>query len=389
MKSPKRARIIVAVDDQILSQVAASVLRNQDFDLVAVHFHIDLERLGQNPDEYPSALRKQDLAKIEKFCAGIDIPLRVIDVTEEVLAQVYDPFWMATLTGAPAAPTLDWVSSFLIPKLASLAKDYRAESFATGHLVRKLEEKPCGILRYTDPALDQSSSFARLADPALLDHLLLPLGEVSFDRIVRLAREMDLLAKDPEDYDGTIGSRKLLGQRIARGKWEFTEHLLSNPNLQSRAPTGYFQPGPMRSNEEITIAEHRGIPFYKVGSTLSEFPGQVVVELRNASRTLIVGSRSEIEIRHAFVQSLSWSIPPASSVRDFKMSVQAFGTHEVAPARVTLFPGALGELRLETPLVGLAYGMWLVFYDEDRVIGSGKVAEIPPQMPIEKAAESE
>lgn len=389
MKSPKRVRIIVAVDDQILSQVAASVLRNQDFDLVAVHFLVDLERVGQKPDEYPSALRKQDLAKIEKFCSGIDIPLRVIDVTEEVLAQVYDPFWMATLTGAPVAPTLDWVSGFLLPKLSSLAKDYRAESFATGHLVRKLEERPCGILRYSEPLLDQSASFSRITDSTVLDHLLLPLGEVSYDRIVRLAREMDLLEKDPEDFDGSAGARKLLEQRATRGRWAFPENLLSNPNVQARAPTGYFQAGPVRSHEEITIAEHRGVPFFKVGHTIAEFPDQVVVEIRNPSRTIIIGNLSEIEIHHVFVQNLSWSIRPTSPVRDFKVSVQAFGERKAVPARVTLFPGDLGEVRLEAPLVGLAYGTWLVFYDEDRVIGSGKVAEIPPQMPIEKAAESE
>lgn len=341
MKSTKRSRIIVALDDQVLSQVAASILRNQDFDLIGVHFSIDLTRIGLDQEDYPSALRKQDIAKIEKFCAAIDIPLRIVDVTEEVFATVYDPFWMATLTGAPTSPALDWVSGFLIPRLAALSKEFRAEWYATGHLVRKLEETPCGLLRYTDPMLDQSASFSRLKSLELLDHLLLPLGNVSFERIIRLAHEMNLIEKDME-------IDQILNQRADHAKWKFTNELLQNPVVQSRAPAGYFKPLSVPRDNEVW---------------------------------------------RAFIQDLHVNVPPSSVVRDLKVTVQAVNGGDAALGSVTLFPGFLADLRLKEPLAGLASGSWLVFYDGERVIGSGKVAEIRPysatEIPIEKAVEAE
>lgn len=396
MKSSKRSRIIAAIDDSIFSQVAASILRNQDYDLIAVHFGIDLEKLGLNPAEFPTALRKSNLAQIEKFCLGIDVPLRVIDVTEEVLAQVYDPFWMATLTGAPSAPTLDWVSGTLIPKLFHLARDYKAEFFSTGHLATKREEKPAGILRYLDPALDQSGSFSRLHSyltPDILGRLILPLGEVSLDRLARLAQEMGLLKKTPDDVGGKLGLAELLLNHEARGRWHFPRSLLQNPKVQARAPDDYFTPGPVRIHEDLSLSEHPGIPFFKVGDALAEFPDQVVVEIRNPSRTLIIGAPSRLEGRRVFVQDLVWNIRPKSGLHHVKLQVEAFDSRHVSSGALTHYPGGLGELHLDPPLPGLCPGKNLTFYDGAWILGAGKIAEIKaelePQIPIEKNDEDE
>ncbi len=402
MKSTKRTRVIAAVDENIFSQVAASILRNQDYDVVAVHLFIELEKIGLNPVEFPTALRKSNLEKIEKFCAGIDIPLKVIDVTDEVLAKVYDPFWMATLTGSPVNPSLDWVSGFLIPKLAELAHDYKAANFSTGHLARKLDEKPAGILKYVDTdtgmPLDQSATFARI--PAgrsgdALEGLILPIGEVSIDRLLRLAQEMGLLPKerDGEPIPESESLAALRADHDGRGRWKFTERMLATPGLQERAPEGTFRRGPVRSVEDFTLADHAGIPFFKVGDALADFPGEAVLEIRNASRTLILGPPSALLVAHVFIADLVWFIPPKSMVRGLKVEVLGGLSREVAPGRLTLYPGALAELQLEKPLVGLDAGMILVFYDGPRVLGAGKIAEVPrlsgAQLPIEKPVEYE
>lgn len=400
MKPSKRARVIAAVDENIFSQVAASVLRNQDYDLIAIHLAVDLQAFGLDATEYPSALRKSNIVQIEKFCSGIDIPLRIIDITEEVLARIYDPFWMTTLTGAPSSATLDWVSGYLMPKLSRLARDYKADSFATGHLARKLEEKPAGILRYVDPtadpAMDQSDSFSRLSsgvDSDILGQLILPLGEVSLNRIVRLAQEMGLLKKGAEDADGKLGLQKLLEDHSARGRWSFTEAQLQNPRVQARAPSEFFKPGPMRSLDDFSSTEHTGIPFYKVGTPVPEFPGQFVLEIRNPSKTLIIGAPSDLDVGRVFLQDLTWNSRPKSVVLDLKVEAEAFGSRRSSSGLLTLFPGGLGDLRLETPLSGLAEGGWLTLYDGPRVLGAGKIAKalkgLPGQIPIEKDAESE
>ncbi len=406
MKSSKRVRVIAAIDENIFSQVAASILRNQDYDLVAIYLLIDLEKLGLNSSTFPSAMRKSNLTKIEKFCSGIDVPLRVIDVTEDVIAKVYDPFWMARLTGAPSAPRLDWVSGFLIPKLAELAKDFRAESFCTGHLARKLDEKPGGILRYsddTDPYLDQSESFSRLkADSSsdVLDRLILPLGEVSLDRIAHLAQEMGLLKKPVliEDDDEAekidpdlIAMADLLEEYRTRGRWEFTEAQLSSPELQARAPGDYFNRGPIRSTDEVTVEEHKGIPFYQRGDSAPEFHEQVVLDILLQSKTIIIGPKKNGAIGRAFLQNILWNLAPKNPIHAFPIIVSIFGERKWVEATLTLYPGGLGDLKLRSPLYGTARGTTLVFYEGSRVIGSAKIAETPKELsreiPIEMTAD--
>lgn len=399
MKSSKRVRIIAAVDEGIFSQVAASILRNQDYDLIAVHFYIDLEKLGMNPSEFPAALQKSNLTQIEKFCAGIDVPLRVIDITEEVLAKVYDPFWMATLTGAPSAPTLDWVSGFLIPKLSTLARDYKADFFSTGHLARKHDEKQGGVLRYLDPLLDQSASFSRLhsyLSPEILSRLILPLGEVSLDRLARLAQEMGLLKKpnrEADEPETPSGLEELLLNHEHRRRWLFTPTLLQNPGVHARAPGDFFKPGPIQSHEEPGLPDHPGIPFFKVGDALAEYPGQVVLEVRNPSRTLVIGPALKLLARRAFIQDLVWNVRPKSSVNNLKLQVEAFGSNPIGEGSLMLYPGNLGELSLTAPLPGLYAGRWLTFYDGAWILGAGKVSEVrgdfEAQFQIEKNAEAE
>jgi len=84
MKPFKKKRVVIGIDAGLPSRVAASVLRNQDFDLMAVHLVCDLAALGSEPETYPSAMGASDLPGIEKFCESLGVPLKTIDVTRSL-----------------------------------------------------------------------------------------------------------------------------------------------------------------------------------------------------------------------------------------------------------------------------------------------------------------
>jgi tRNA-specific 2-thiouridylase len=379
MKSPKRKRIVIGIDEGLPALVAASILRNQDFDLLAVHLRCDLATLGEDPTSYPSSMGASDLTAIEKFCESLGIPLRTIDVTEETLAKVYNPFWIATLGGGRFGGSATWAREILFPKLEECAASRGAEGLATGHFARLAPE----LYRYPERAFDQSRIFAFL-DRARLERMTLPVGDVSVEMLLRLGREIGVIPKD----DHSSLERDLenfMAARSRRGRWEWAAGQLEDPRVQARAAGDFFRPGPVIGADEVAVGEHRGVPGYQVGSPAPSRPGYFVKSIRSPSSTLLISNEEGMATNHFRVQNVVWSEPPQGGeghrLRRIQVekeprtgSVSKIGPDQ-ASGSLLPYPGGLAEVRLDSALYAISPGETLVFYEESRVLGSAKVAD--------------
>jgi len=392
MKPTKRKRIVFGIDEGLPARVAASILRNQDFDLLAVHFHCDLPKLGEDPAVYPSAMRPSDIASLEKFAESLGVPFRAIDVTEEVLAKVYTPFFVATLNGARFAASPAWNREILFPKLVEIADARGAEAFGTGHFAGRAPD----LSRYAEEEFDQSRSLARLDQPTL-SRLVLPVGEVSVEMLMRLAREIGTSPKDDAPLGPARETEALREARAKRGVWEWTEAQLQDPHLQMRAAGDYFKPGPIGGLNEVAVGEHRGIPYYRVGSPAPFHDGHFVLDIRTQSRTVLIGPPSDLAVDALYVKKLRWANPdPRRAHRERRVIVEKEPPNSLVPAcgpartagKLLEYPDGLAEIHLDGPLAAVAPGELLVFYEESRVLGSAIVAEVIRARPAEKAIES-
>lgn len=393
MKPFKRKRIVFGIDEGLPSRVAASILRNQDFDLLAVHLRCDLAAIGEDPATYPSAVQTSDLPAIEKFCESLGVPLKTIDVTEETLAKVYTPFLIATLGGKRFAGSAAWVREILAPHLDSVARARDAELFATGHFARWTTD----LHRHPEAALDQSRSLVGL-DRATLERFVLPVGEVSVEMLMRLAREIGAATKADGEFELAAEMRALAEDRARRGRWEWTDAQLLDPRVQVRAGEDFFKPGPIGGADEFAVGEHRGIPFFSVGAAVPQIPGAFVLETHPQSRMLTVATESRLGSRSAILQGLKWYEPnPMGAHRRRRVTVEKEPPNArvgaIGPTRVEGFlleyPGGIGEVHFEVPLSGLGIGETLVFFEESRVLGSATITEIIRAFLPEKAIESD
>lgn len=392
MKPSKRKRIVFGIDEGLPARVAASILRNQDFDLLAVHFHCDLPKLGEDPEVYPSAMRPSDIASMEKFSESFGVPFRAIDVTEEVLAKIYTPFFIATLNGARFAAGPAWNREILFPKLREFADARGAETFGTGHFAGRTPD----LIRYADEEFDQSRSLARL-DRATLSRLELPVGEVSVEMLMRLAREIGAVPREEVPFTPAREAEALREARATRGVWEWTAAQLRDPRLHVRAAGDFFKPGPIGGLNEVAVGEHRGVPFYRVGSPAPFHDGHFVLGIRTQSRALLIGSASDLAVEAVYVKKLRWTNPdPRRAHREKRVMVEKEPPNRLVPAcgpariggKLLEYPDGPGEVRLDAPLYAVAPGEMLVFYEECRLLGSAIVAEGVPARPTEKGIES-
>jgi tRNA-specific 2-thiouridylase len=394
MKPSKRKRIVLGIDDRIPSKIAASILRNQDFDLVAVHLRIDV---GADQELYPTAFRRMNLEAIEAACVSLGIPLKTIDVTEETIANVFEPYWVATLGGRADSPSSRWLRDIMLPNLRKVAAQFGADAIATGHFARLMGR----VLRYVDPMLDQSLGFATI-DEATLKALTLPLGEVSPEMVVRLARELGTIPKVEEDYDGSRGLEALVADFHGRGSWRWEKSLLADPRVQVKAAGDFFKPGPVRSVEEFSMEDHAGIAFHPIGSRAPHKEDQFVIDIQPQSRTVIIGHESHLARGGAYVKELNWTEALKDRARERTVLVRPLPSGnepenswlsrhpEPVSTRVWEYPGGLAEVRFESPLSGLAVGQTLVFLERSQVLGSAIIVETrPPEKPVEKAPGSE
>ncbi len=385
MKPTRRKRIVLGIDEQLTSRVAASVLRNQDCDLFALHLHCDLEKLGLDEKLYPSALRRSNLPAIEKFCESLGIFYRVIDVTEKVLAEVYDPFWIATLQGLPDAPSLRWNSRVLLPELSTLAESVGAETIATGHFAGAMS----GIQTYFEPRLNQAGHFATV-DRKTISRLMLPMGEVMPEMVMRLAREIGAApnADAKDEKSPAVPSddlAALLELRESRATWRWDPAILSDPQVQARAAGDFFRPGPIRSTEQLSLGDHLGLPLYRIGDAAPEYEGQYVLETQAQSRTLVIGPPEGLARNHALLNQIEWldsSLRPIYGERlvqvevlDLLEAAKSSGRARRTNARLHEFPDRIGELLLDAPLY-FSPGHRLLFLEESRLLGSARVVEI-------------
>ncbi|MBS1961479.1 MAG: MnmA/TRMU family protein [Bdellovibrionales bacterium] len=394
MKPSKRKRIVFGIDEGLPARVAASILRNQDFDLLVVHLRCDLAALGEDPETYPAAMRPSDLPAIEKFCESLGVPLKVIDVTEEVLAKVYSPFWIATLSGARFDGAGAFARDILFPHLQAIADARQADAIATGHFAKVTPE----IYRYPEESLDQSRILARLA-PTQLSRTIFPVGDVALEMLLRLASEIGAAPKEEGPFVFAKAERALVGSREKRGRWEWTDAQLADPRVQARAAGDYFKPGAIGGAVEFAVGEHRGIPFFQVGSPDPQHAGHYVAEVQPQARQLLVATEGDLAVDTLFVHRLVWHERASGGRhRSRRLLVEKESpnsrTARLGPARVpaTLFeyPDRFGELRLDSPLYAVAPGETLVFFEESRVLGSAIVVASERrgkgEMPIENPA---
>jgi tRNA-specific 2-thiouridylase len=275
-------------------------------------------------------------------------------------------------------------------RLLDYADAVGARYVATGHYARvEWEAGRWRLKRALDRGKDQSYFLFPL-EPALLERVRLPLGEMTKTDVRRIAHGLGLPSHDrPESQDicfvtGPIGN-------LVRAR---------RPDL--------VRPGPILDTEGRELGRHEGIVDFTVGQRrgLGVAVGQprYVVAIRPEEATVVVGPAEAARAAGLVADGVVWhERPPAEPVR---AEVQIRYRHPAAPAWLTRLdeappaeagrgapeaaagrngaPGAAAgraEVRFDRPQTAVAPGQAAVFYRDDRVLGGGWIDRSLPVPP--------
>ena len=195
-------------------------------------------------DAYCTA--EQDLSDAQAVCARLQIPLEVVNFSQEYWDRVFQLFLDEYQAGRTPNPDILCNTEIKFRAFLDHARARGADFIATGHYARRDEKNGrVRLLKGTDREKDQSYFLHQLSQEQLSPSLF-PVGELQKSKVREIALEQGLITHDKKDSTGIcfIGERKFT---------EFLrEYLLT-------------QPGPIQTTDGTVIGEHQGLMFFTMG----------------------------------------------------------------------------------------------------------------------------
>jgi len=353
-----RERVLVAMSGGVDSSVAAAMLVQQGYDVVGAT--MKLHNDGSDVPDRPCC-SLDSTSDARRVCDTLGIPHYVLNLVDRFGHDVLQDFVQEYARGRTPIPCVRCNTFTKFHDLLVKADAIDAQWLATGHYARVTERNGVRVLeRGKDPAKDQSYFLWGIARP-VLDRLMLPIGAQTKPETRAIARQFNLrTAEKVESQDICF---------VPDG-----DHVrVLQEHLGADAPS--LSPGPLVLHSGEVVGEHAGFARYTIGQRKG-LPGgfdqpMFVVDIRPATRTVVIGPREALLGRGVEARELNWLVdPPAVGAQ---VSVQI--RHRARPvlATITSRSAEVIELALAEAASAITPGQSLVIYDGDVVLGGGVI----------------
>ena len=352
-------RIVVAMSGGVDSSVVAAMLAEQGHEVIGITLNV--WQKGMVDTRLHACCSLSATHDAQRVADRIGIPHYSLNFREIFAKEVMARFVASYASGRTPNPCVDCNQFVKFAAFLKRARELDADYLATGHYARIAQDRGSGsyrLFRALDPQKDQSYVLYMLGQDQLA-RTLFPMGSQTKSETRDLARRYGLhVADKPDSYEICF---------------------VTNDNyrdfLESWEP-GIARTGPIRYKDGQVLGEHDGIANYTVGQRRGlglTWPRPLyVIALDADGNTVYVGEEEDLYARSLQAIDVHW-VADAPLAEPVRVSVRTRYRMEAVAA--TVEPTADGEAKVvfSQPIRAVAPGQATVFYQDNEVIGGGRI----------------
>ena len=341
-------KVLVGMSGGIDSSVTAYLLQQEGYEVIGVYM-----KLHNLIDNY----HENNIASGMKVANSLGIEYHILDLTDKFKDEVYDYFVNEYLKGNTPNPCVKCNRTIKFGAMFEFAKELGADFLATGHYAKTDGEF---IYEADDETKDQSYFLAQIKQD-VLKHLIFPMSKYKKTDIIKLGSTLPAI-KDI--------AQKKESQEICFVENVYTDIIKKHANIDL--------PGIALDEEGNEVGHHKGYMHYTIGkrkgfTVHGAHDPHYVKELNPEDNTIVVCKKEHLAISKVEVDTLNLFIDD----KNFNCTVKLrYRTHAVK-CEVTI-DNDKAVINLKEAVYGVASGQVAVFYEDDKVLGSGLIQKTFP-----------
>lgn len=366
-----KKRVVVGLSGGVDSAVAAYLLKQQGYEVIAVFMRnwdsqLNNDVLGNPTNNDDVCPQEKDYLDAKAVAEHLDIPIRRVDFIKEYWDHVFTYFLEEYARGRTPNPDILCNKHIKFKAFLDFANTLEADYIATGHYARVEHgnDQQSVMLKGLDTNKDQSYFLCQL-NQSQLQKTLFPLGNIAKPEVRKIAKELNLPVANKKDSTGIC----FIGER------DFKEF------LQNYIPA---QNGNMIDIETNTIiGEHQGIMYYTIGQRKGlgiGGPGDAwfVVGKDYEQNILYIsqGDQNDWLVSHgAIIEDVNW-ISSEKPVSELNCAAKFRYRQKDNPVSIKFISDTTAFVTFKEPVKAVTPGQAAVFYDGDICLGGGTIEKV-------------
>jgi len=293
-------------------------------------------------------------ARAQKAADRIGVKLHVLDLQEKFNKNVFQPFIDTYAEGKTPNPCALCNRTMKFGEMINFADEIGADYLATGHYIKTDGEY---FYQAEDDTKDQSY-FLFYVNKEILPRLKFPLGERKKSDIKKIAASVEGL----ESFASQAESSE-----ICFVETTYTDVLKKYVKVD--------EPGEVLDKDGNVVGEHKGYMHYTIGkrkgfTVHGAHDPHFVLSINPQKNQIVVGKKEDLACHSVVLENLNMF----NEEKEFDTTVKLrYRTHSVA-CHVSI-EGSQAKVTLKEGVFGVAVGQAAVFYEDDKLIGGGWIAQ--------------